>query len=512
VCSVSLPEYVTDVPYLRGFSDDLSPLRLRSVAALNGFTPPPPDEFDYCELGAAQGDTTATLAAAYVRARFVGVDLNPEHVAVAGELARTGELANLRFLERDFESLGGEELPDFDYVTAHGVLSWIGPEKRRALLAWASAKLKPGGLLFVDYNALPAWAAVEPLRRLLVDRASAVQGDRLEQARGALELAKTMAKAGAAYFTDNPSAQRMLETMDEAGLHYVVHEYLHVHWVPMYFTDVAREMGSHDLFFVGQLPLFLNYRDLALPQPTANLFKGVDDRITLETLMGYALNQFFRREVYIKGKTARSDDTTRAFLESTPFGSPGPIAQSVRLPHYTLQFVGKVFDPLLPVLTEGAATVAELARVPSLRSFPSASIRDAVFRLLVAGLLWPMQKSTHRVPPPFPQRCAVPSAFNRMVLKRRLSSDVPLALASPVAGTGIPMTMLQRTALRLLTEAEPERRPEFISELLREQPFRFKIGKSPLEEPAERVLLRETERIRVSVVPKFIELGILEPA
>ncbi|MEO8878049.1 MAG: class I SAM-dependent methyltransferase, partial [Polyangiaceae bacterium] len=98
-------EYVTDVPYGRTFIDDISPSRLRLVAALNGFPIPPADDFDYCELGSAHGDTTAVLAAANPRARFIGVDLSPAHTAIAKRQAADGQLDNVRFLERDFEDL-----------------------------------------------------------------------------------------------------------------------------------------------------------------------------------------------------------------------------------------------------------------------------------------------------------------------------------------------------------------------------------------------------------------------
>src|SRR5262245_25440041 len=125
------PEYSTDVTYLRTFTNDLSPAMLRLVAALNGFAPPPADGFDYCELGCGNGDTTATLAAANPGARFIGVDINPGHVAFANGLAARGGLTNVRFLERDFEALLEEALPSLDFVCAHGVLSWVSPAKRK---------------------------------------------------------------------------------------------------------------------------------------------------------------------------------------------------------------------------------------------------------------------------------------------------------------------------------------------------------------------------------------------
>src|SRR5580693_843693 len=138
-------EYVTDVTYVRGFEKNLSPTYIRLCAAVNGFDVPPLDAFDYCELGCAYGDTTLALAASYPHARFVGIDLNAEHVASAKGAAKGGGVGNVRFFEGDFETLDHAEFPLFDYVTAHGVLSWIGPQKRKAVLDFMASKLKPGG-------------------------------------------------------------------------------------------------------------------------------------------------------------------------------------------------------------------------------------------------------------------------------------------------------------------------------------------------------------------------------
>src|ERR1700677_1970649 len=90
-------EYLREVAYVRQFSRELSPPLLRAAAALNGIAPPPDDDFDYCELGCGTGDTTATLAAAFPRACFLGVDFNAQHVELASGLASRGALQNVRF-------------------------------------------------------------------------------------------------------------------------------------------------------------------------------------------------------------------------------------------------------------------------------------------------------------------------------------------------------------------------------------------------------------------------------
>ena len=518
------PEYVTDVPYVRSFVADLSPARLRLVAALNGFPQPPARDFDYCELGSGHGDTTATLAAACPDARFVGVDFNAEHIASSCASAEKGGLHNVRFLERDFEDLGKEVLPDFDFLAAHGVLSWVGPAKRKAIIDFAASKLKPGGLFYVGYNALPGWASIEPLRRLILDRAAAsgasgtaTARDSVEGARQGLQFAKRLRDSGAAYFKNNPPARDMLATMEKAGLPYIVHEYMNAHWTPMYFTQVAEQMAAGELYFVGQFPLFLNYRDLAIPPPLTPMFQEVTDRITYETLKDYALDQYFRCDVFVKGRAPRSDATTQAYLDATPFGAlleDGSVAPEVRLPHYTLQFTGPLFDALLPALAEQACTVEALAARPELAAFGARPIRDAVLRLALAGRVAPMLASTAPPAAAVPEPDAtfrVVSAHNRRVLKEPLEKNRPIVLASTIAGTGLSIAMLEAVAIRLLTEVAPEGRPVWIRALFQRQPFRLIVKDRPIDDADElvRVVLDEVTRVRTQRVGRLLALGIL---
>jgi SAM-dependent methyltransferase len=524
-------EYVTDVAYVRAFEADLSPARLRLVAALNGFTPPPAHEFDYCELGCAHGDTTAALAAAFPRASFVGVDLNPEHIASARAVARGGELANVRFFERDFEDLAKEDLPDFDFIVAHGVLSWIGPVKRKAVLEFARSKLKPGGILYVSYNALPGWASVEPLRQLILGRAALASGNSLERARVGVEFANRMAAGGAEYFTSNPAAKAMLSTMEKHGLSYVVHEYLHAHWVPMYFAQVAAEMAQHDLYFVGQLPLYLNYRDIAVPPGLAPVFQAAGDRITFESLKDFALNEYFRRDVYIKGRTACSEDATRAYLDSTPFGTvlgEGSLRQSVELPHHTLHYVGEVFGALFPALGEGAATASELALRADVVRFGAQRVRDAIQRLALGGQVLPMQAATRAREAPLSGLLRVPSAYNRWALKEGLSrslrvtsrepqtsdrspNESPVVVASSIAGTAFEVPLVEAVAMLLLTEVPPSERAEWVRSLAGREALRLFVSDRLVEdeEERERVLLAEVDAFRTRKLAKMVELGIL---
>ena len=514
--------YVTDVPYARTFNDHLSPRMLRLVAALNGCASPSDEEFDYLELGSGTGDSIVTLAAAFPRGRFVGVDFNPEHVAFAEALARRGGVTNVRFLQRDFEALSAEALPDFDFVVLHGVLSWISPSKRRSLLALAESKLRAGGLLYASYNALPGWAAIAPLRRLMLDHTEAIAGGSLARAREGLSFAKRLCEAGGVYFTSHPTAQSILELMLKAGLPYVVHEYFNQHWHPHYFADVAREMAEHGLSYVGQIPLYLGVRELALPTAIKALAKDLDDRIAFESLKDFAINEFFRNDVYVKGAFAPSESTTRNYLENTPFGTlaaASKIKRELRLPHYTLRFEGPLYDALIPVLAQRAASAVELAALPSLASFGARRIGDALQTMALGGQVAPMHRARElatalSVTEATAYRISLP--FNRTILSQELSNRHAVVLASEVAGTGITLSMLDAVCLRALVEAAPSDRPQWIAAFVDRTPLRVASGDRVVEGNGKSDLVRliadALERFIVDWPAKLCELGILERA
>jgi SAM-dependent methyltransferase len=498
--------YVADVPYVRQFCAELNPSLLRAAAALSGCPPPPGDAFDFCEVGPGLGDTLATLAAAYPRGRFVGVDVNPVHVASARGLAARGALANVRFLEGDFEDLRDGELPALDYVCAHGLLTWIAPAKRRALFAMAAARLKPGGLFYVSYNALPGWAAVEPLRRFMLDAETRV--------RHALAEARALRDARAEYFVANPSASEILATMLEMGVPYVAHEFFGPYWEPLYFADVAGEATEHDLRFVGQVPLHLNYRNLAVTPALGEAFRSITDRRALERVNGFAKNEFFRRDVYVKGAVARPEDTTRAYLDTTLFGTLVPaddVKRDCPLPSGSLAFAGPLFEALIAAIASRGATIGELARAPSLEFYGDQAVRQAVLQLAMGKDVIPMALPSRRAEAPG-SRHRVPSAFNRAILAQPLSPRHKAVLASPVAGTGVGLSMLHAVALRALTEPPPDQRDAWVRAFVAANPLRLVDHGHPVvdKDDVARLMKTHIDAFRATRLPKLVELGVVD--
>ncbi len=275
--------------------------------------------------------------------------------------------------------------------------------------------------------------------------------DPIEGARRGLDLAKALREAGARYFERNPAAADMLTTIEKAGPTYVVHEYLNAQWLPMYFAQVAAEMAASDLFFVGQLPLHLNFRDLCIPAPAQPFFAALGDRLAYEGLKDFALNTFFRQDVFVKGAPGRSDATSRAWLMETPFGMSGdepPWTGESQLPNHLLRFRGPIFDALVPAMREGAQTIPTLLARPELKGVPEERVREALLHMLIGGAITAFVEPTESRATPRPR---VASAYNRHVLTRAMSSDVPAVLASSALGNGVRLTKPELVALAALT-------------------------------------------------------------
>ncbi len=498
--------YVTDVPYLRQFCRELSPTLIRAAAGLAGFPVSHAATFDYLELGSGMGDTLCTLAAAHPDARFVGVDINHEHIAFARAMADRGGLRNVRLLESDLEALAQDEsLPPLDFVCAYGLLSWIGPDKRRAAIALAASRLKPGGLLYVSYNAMPGWAAVQPLRRLLRELAG-TEGTVTERAQRALAAANVLRDHGAKYFADNPAAGEMLDTMAKVGPAYVVHEYFHDHWYPMHFADLATEMDAAGLRFCAELPLYRNFPRLALPGTTSALVGAASDPIAAGTLKDYATNVFFRGDVYMKGSPSPEPGARAGYLDGARFGTlvtAERLRREVRFPHASLELPGEPFDTILARAVEGPVTVADLRR--ALPRFDVERIREALVDLLASEQLAPL------VTPDPGRPFADAHAYNMSVLSEPLSASHPVVLAAPLVGSGLHVPALQAVCLRLLHLVPPEDRATWLRAFVERQPVKLSVANRPVTDQTEqvRIISGELERFRVQRLSKLVALGVV---
>lgn len=234
--------YVENFDYTFGFYRELAPSFLKFGALVSGHRP----AFDlkdiaYCELGCGQGFSTNLLAAANPEIAFFANDFMPSHIVNAQRLARAGRQKNVRFYDHPFdEFLSEPTLPtNFDIIALHGVYSWVSPEIRRQILSFIRQKLRPGGIVYISYNAMPGWAPIMPLRRLFVDCVASNQPSQSSTIAQALSYARVFESLEAGYFRGNAAASSLLKKVSDMPQQYFAHEFLNQDWNPFYFQDLV---------------------------------------------------------------------------------------------------------------------------------------------------------------------------------------------------------------------------------------------------------------------------------
>ncbi len=362
------------------------------------------------------------------------------HIADGNGLARDGGLANACFLEENFTRLAELDLPDFDFITFQGVWSWIDDDLRGRIGAFIQAKLRPGGVVMASYNALPGWAPIEPLRRMMLTFMEGRAGDTTARANEAITYLKFLRENGAAYFKDNPEANQALDAMDKTERCFIVHDYLPPSMKPFYFADVMHAMKDAGLDFAGCYPASLNYPKFTTRQAFHSFLESLGTRMALESHKDFINNTRFRTDVFVKADARPLPAPERCrLLEDFRFGSfenCREIPERVTLGPYDIEYAAPIYRPLMDALAGGSPSIGEIAATNALGGFSADDIANAVNLLVLGGHFRPFAAPTNGAAGHGSN--GVLNPLNRALLNRQIDRTDPIFLASPVVGSAMP--------------------------------------------------------------------------
>lgn len=437
--------YASDIEYTAGFYREQSPTFLNFVCVLNGIEPVPLDQpFTYFELGFGRGLTANVLAASNPQGRFYAADFNPAHVAGARDLAGSAGLENLTLLENSFDELAnGKEagLPQFDFITLHGIYTWVTAENQQHIVSFIGRYLKPGGVVFLSYNSMPGWATALPLQRLLVEFGDAYPNRSDVQVKGAADLVQRMQAAHAHYFDANPGLKTRLDLLKTGNTNYLVHEYMHKHWQPLYHADVARDLAAAKMEYVGSGDLPLAYENLYLTEEKIAIINTMSSSAMRETMRDYFLNTAFRKDVYVRGARKMGAVRQTLWLERVGIALTTKRADAkLKMPLVIGEIAGKeeIYSPLLDALAQRPHTLAELKMLPALQSQTLADLAQAAALLTSSGqaeLFFASNAS---------QSSESAQKMNHALGGFARFSDEYQALCSPLLGTALIASYIER--------------------------------------------------------------------
>jgi SAM-dependent methyltransferase len=320
--------YAADIPYLRDFKPMLAPAWLDHVALVAGIEPPDRrGGFTWCDLGCGQGVTAAILAATHPKGMFHGIDAMTVHIDHGRRLAAAAAVRNVRFHTADFAAAGEVELPQFDYIVAHGVYSWIDRAGQNALLRFIDRRIKPGGLVYLSYNALPGWARDLPFQRLVHELSRTFPGDSAARFAAAAKIARVLADAGVSALADSFIVKELKERPEDYTPAYLVHEFMPVAWRPLWVTEVRTAMAAIDLVPVGSATLSENFDWMVLDDPARNTLANISDANARELARDYYLDQRLRCDVFARGYRRLAPDERAERLLASTFALARPLCE-----------------------------------------------------------------------------------------------------------------------------------------------------------------------------------------
>lgn len=361
--------YISDVSYPAFFYKEMQPVWLAMTAGLQGFSAPRVDRpFALCELGCGIGINLLVAAACHPGARFLGVDFNEDHLAIAAEGARAGGIDNIEFVHADFAEFARGNGRQFDFITSHGVWSWIAPHQQEALLEIISQGLKPQGLFYLHYMCHPGSTDLLPFQHLLNLCAHLMPGPSPRKAQVGLKLLQQIADSG--LYADRPAMLRHLANMAKRSPADLAHEFLTDHWQPQHSVDVHQRVSQSGLTLLGSADIFNNLdMSLSIPGNLQGLIRQTAVPALAETLKDMARNAHQRMDLFQKDPAGPSREKCLAGLDEAIFHllpdapQPGPVSFST--PIGPIIGPEDVFAPLLRKLAAGPASGAELSRLPA---------------------------------------------------------------------------------------------------------------------------------------------------
>lgn len=490
--------YVADIGYTHGYYVELNPQRIKLAFLRAGLAFP--ECANACELGFGQGMSSNLHAAGSVTSWY-GTDFNPSQAGFAQQLAASSGASAHLYDEAFADFCSRPDLPQFDFIGLHGIWSWISDENRCLITDFVRRKLKVGGVLYVSYNTQPGWAAMAPMRDLLVEHAElmgAPGNGIVPRIDASLDFAEKLLGMGARYGVVNPQVAERIKALKGQNRNYVAHEYFNRDWVPMSFSKMKNWLDDAKLTFACSASYLDHVDPINLTTEQQQMLKEIPDAEFRESVRDFMVNQQFRRDYWVRGprqlSTLERVEQLRhqrvvlvAMREDIKLKVAGVLGEA--------DLLEKIYRPLFDLLADYKIhTVHEIERaLSSLVDF------DGVLQalMILAG-----NGSVHLAQDDATIKAAAKQSMrlNNALCSQARYSDAVSALSSPVTGGGIAVNGFEQIFLLGHKEA-PEKTDSwaaYLLQVLAAQGQRMLVnGKVPESSEAEHLAA-------VSLAEKFL--------
>ena len=435
------PSRGADIPYLRNFIKELAPGWLDHAALVSGIAPPAREGgFGWCDLGCGQGVTTTVLAATHPSGRFCGIDALPAHIDHARNFAAECAAENAEFHLTDFDKAAEIEFEGFDYIVSHGVYSWISAGEQDALRHFIDRHLKPGGLAYLSYYAMPGRAADLPFQRLVREIGRTIPGDTASVCNAAIDIVNRLTALKAPALAASPFAIRTKEHPEDYSPGYLAHDFMVANWEPLCVSEVRAGMAAIGLEPVGSANFIQNY-DLVQAMAARETLALIGDENARELARDFLLNQCFRLDVFVREARRIDEEDRRGRLLDSTFMLTRPaveIEYAVATPAGRLTYDTPLSRAIAASLATGPMSLTEIA---ARSGFDPQEVLDCGLALCAYDILRPVERGRVDV-----ERV-------NLAIRRRLGGAVEIPYLALPCGTMLKMNVALRGLMRCVADS-----------------------------------------------------------
>jgi SAM-dependent methyltransferase len=295
---MDIAEAYDRLPYPSKYFNLTNPDHLYSVASLLGVDAAKPDNCSVLELGCGNGSNLIAHAYNLKDARFVGLDISQRHIVAANDLAEKLGLENTTFQCMDVKDLTDADFGKFDYIIAHGLISWIPIGIRERIFDIYAELLEPNGIGYVSYNAYPGAYHRQMIRDIFRYHTRG-KTDPMEKVQDSIGFLAMLSEHSVDQKIHKPIFAHEFERHFRHEISDIFHDDLADDYHPLHFYEFAEILDRRDLQFVSEAEFYaMSFGQF--PEEVREFVSGIDDLVAREQYLDFFRGRVFRQSLFCR--------------------------------------------------------------------------------------------------------------------------------------------------------------------------------------------------------------------
>ena len=297
-----------------------NPDRLAVMAKLFGMNPPTVENCRVLELGCGNGSNLFAQAFIFPTSEFVGIDLSENHINDAKKGAEELNLPNISFRQIDVMQMNADEFGKFDYIIAHGLISWIPEIVREKVFQIYREMLAPNGIGYISYNTFPG-GHIRDMARRIMRYHTRTTIDPTEKVQKAMTFLAFLVEHSIEKEAFQPFLTRELERHFDHETADIYHDDLAEFYQPVYFYEFVETLKKHGLQFLSESEITAMSMHSFSPE-VREMIESLGDIVEREQYLDFLRGRFFRQTLICHQEVPLNREINPSILQDFYISSP----------------------------------------------------------------------------------------------------------------------------------------------------------------------------------------------